>query len=242
MLYLGSIACKAILNNKNRIINCLYIDSTKKDRNTKYIISLASKKNIKIKYITKDIIYKLTNSKTTGGIFIDALPINYPNTIKNITNIKDNIIFFIQGVEDPFNLGYTLRTLYAFGFNTIMINHYHFNDNDHIIVKSSAGASEYMNIILSDNINDDIKYLNSLNYHMLLMNRSNNSIDYTKYDYSNKKLVIAIGGEKRGLSKILYNLSKEQLYIPYYNDFKNALSVSSSVICIASEIKRQLNK
>ena len=57
-------------------------------------------------------------------------------------------------------------------------------------------------------------------------------------DYRNKCL-IAIGGEMRGLSKGVLQEMDHNIFIPYANDFRNALNASSACTAIGFEIFRQ---
>ena len=98
-----------------------------------------------------------------------------------------------------------------------------------------------INFIISDDIINDLNYLKNQNYKMALLKRNPNSKVYYQYDLS-KKLIVAIGGEKRGLSKDIEELANDMLYIPYANDFKNSLNATSAIVTIASEIYKQRNK
>ena len=109
--------------------------------------------------------------------------------------------------------------------------------SDSIIVKSSAGASEFINIVQSDDLVNDLAYLKTKGIKCLAAYR-NNACVYTKVDYT-KPVLIGIGGEMRGLSKEVINMMDGHIYIPYANDFRNALNASSATSVIAYEILRQ---
>ena len=66
----------------------------------------------------------------------------------------------------------------------------------------------------------------------------NDAIVYTKADYT-KGCMIALGGEKRGLSKQILSLSDQNIYIEYANDFRNALNGASATSIVAFEVLRQ---
>ena len=67
------------------------------------------------------------------------------------------------------------------------------------------------------------------------------AISYTQANYA-QGFVLAFGGEKRGLSKQLLALSDQNIYIPYANDFKNALNGASAAGILAFEAFRQRSK
>ena len=231
---------KAQTEPNSKTDNEVMIDELKNDRKTRYILGLAQRKHVKVIRTSKEEINKLCIGHTSGGIITSASSAK-AISIKNINLSKNPTIFLIDGIEDPYNLGYTLRSLYAFGINTCIIKNQHLISADNIIVKSSAGASEMINFIISDDIINDLNYLKNQNYKMALLKRNPNSKVYYQYDLS-KKLIVAIGGEKRGLSKDIEELANDMLYIPYANDFKNSLNATSAIVTIASEIYKQRNK
>ena len=237
MIFEGAIATKAILEGNKRTIEYILIDENKTDRNTKYIINLAQKKDIKIIKDTRVNIDKQATGKTHGGILTFASNRTF-DKIKDLKFKKDEIIFYIDGIEDPYNLGYALRSLYCFGITKVIINSNHLINSDNIIVKSSAGASEKINIIITDNPKEDINYLKDNNFKSLLLIRKDSSKEYFNIDYLGKYL-IGVGGEKRGINKELEQLFDTPIYIPYSIDFRNALNATSAIVTIASEIQRQ---
>ena len=237
MIFEGAIATKAILEENKRDIDYLLIDINKKDRNTNYIKHLASKKGIDVILKSRDKIDEIACGKTHGGI----ITIANNRKFEKLTNQKfekDEVIFFIDGIEDPYNLGYALRSLYCFGIKKVLINSKHLINSDNIIIKSSAGASEKMSLLLSENPVDDINYLKSKYFTSALLIRSNHSEKYYNINYQGK-YIIGVGGEKRGLSKNIQSLFEKHIYIPYSSDFRNALNATSAIVTIASEIQRQ---
>ena len=67
------------------------------------------------------------------------------------------------------------------------------------------------------------------------------AIVYTEADF-NQGCIIALGGEKRGLSKQILALSDQNIFIQYANDFRNALNGASATSIVAFECLRQRQK
>ncbi|MFI3284680.1 MAG: RNA methyltransferase, partial [Erysipelotrichaceae bacterium] len=237
MIFEGAIAVKAILEANKREVKWVMVDVKKDDRNTRYILNLAKKQNIEVIYTAREEIDELASGKTHGGIIIEASKRKNDQLIH--LNLKENsTIFLIEGVEDPFNLGYALRSLYAFGCDGVLIKNQHLIHSESIIVKSSAGASEKLPMIVVDDFNDSLHWLKKKDFKLVSMQRNDDSLAYDQYPF-NQRLVIAIGGEKRGLSKEILDQQDQMIYIPYMSDFKNALNMTSALITIASEVARQ---
>ena len=52
-------------------------------------------------------------------------------------------------------------------------------------------------------------------------------------------MILAIGGELRGLSKVVIEASDQDIYIPYANDFRNAMTAAGSAAILGFERLRQ---
>lgn len=237
MIFEGAISIKAILEEKKRLISWIMVDLNKDDRNTRYIVQLAEKMNIEIRRESRETIDQLAHGKTHGGLIMEAgTRISDPLSITK----KDPIgtYFLIEGIEDPFNLGYAIRSLYAFGAKAIIIKQQHLIASESIIVKSSAGASEKLCMVIVENFEETIDLLKAEGYKLIISQRDELSTSYDAFDYC-QKTMIALGGEKRGLSAELIKAHDEKIYIPYMNEFKNALNLTSALTTIASEVARQ---
>lgn len=229
MIFEGAISCKAILNNNNRVINTLYIREGKNDRNSRYIIRLAEKRNIEVKYLDKEEIDNLASGFTHGGILLDAEGRNF-STVNEILE-KKNFIVVIDGIEDPYNLGYAMRSLYAFGANAFLISNRRLSESESSILKSSAGAYEELKIAKSDDLIRDLNYLKTQGIELYALQRCAESTALEDIDFSDNMAFI-VGGEKRGISKDVLKEVDKMVYIAYDNDFRNALNASSAITCI----------
>lgn len=235
----GKISIKAALKANQRKINKIIIDDQKKDRDTTYIIQTAKVKQIPIVKETRANIDALCEGKTHGGIMAEVEARNF-QTLEEIME-NNNFIALIEGVEDPFNFGYVLRSLYAAGCASIILPQRNWTSAASTLAKSSAGASEFMKMHVSENFEDTLFLLKRENYQIVCANRDNKAIEMYDYDF-NQKICICIGGEKRGLSKVILENSDQDVYIPYNTDFKNALSAASATTILAFEIMRQRKK
>ncbi len=193
------------------------------------------KNNIKINYISRDRINEIANGKTHGGIIASSGYRNYQN-IEDCFN-DYSFVVILEGIEDPFNLGYIFRTLYSSGCNGVIVNKRDFSQVENIILKSSAGAFDLINIYQSDDLKSSIEFAKEKGYLTLAAMRKD-AVSYFDINYK-IPVLIAIGGEMRGLSKAVLENVDKNIYIPYASDFKNALNASSAVAVISYEVVRQ---
>lgn len=229
----GNISVKAALLAKRRCVYDIYVDKSKKDRDTHYILSQAALNQIPIHRITREEIELLAQGKTHGGMIGFVGERSY----QQIENIENPFYAIAEGIEDPFNFGYICRSLYAAGCNGLIVPERNYSSAVTTVTKSSAGASEYINLICTNDIPSLVINLQKQGI-LLYCAMRQDAIIYTQANY-NKGFILAFGGEKRGLSKQLLSLSNQNIYIPYATDFKNALNGASAASILAFEALRQ---
>ena len=90
------------------------VDAKKKDKDTAFILHKAKEAQVDITYMKREEIDALATGKTHGGIIAYCGQRKYQN-LEELVNKKQVFLALVEGVEDPFNFGYVLRTLYAAG-------------------------------------------------------------------------------------------------------------------------------
>ena len=94
-----------------------------------------------------------------------------------------------------------------------------------------------MNIVMSDDLPQLVKDIKKQGVKTYAAMRKD-AITYLEADYR-KPSLIAIGGEMRGLSSAVRNEIEQNIYIPYANDFRNALNAASAAAVLSFEVYRQ---
>lgn len=235
-IFEGKISVKAALFSPYRKIEKIMIDRTKKDRDTAFILRKAKEKNIPVQLLQRSEIDALCEGKTHGGVIAICNERSYQE-LESLIN-DHSFIAIVEGVEDPFNFGFVLRSLYAAGVDGIIMPPRNWTSAASTLAKSSAGASESLKMVISENMEETLQTLKKNGIKIVCANRDENAIEMYDYDFK-QKVCICIGGEKRGLSKTILNASDQDVYIPYQNDFKNALSAASASTILAYEVLRQ---
>ena len=235
IIFEGALSVKAVIEGGHRLVSEVMIDEEKDDRNTRYIINLAKSKKITVTRVQRVQIDEVCSGKTHGGIMCFARSRKYQNDITFKSEIP--FVVLLEGIEDPFNLGYILRTLYAAGCDLVVSGSRNLDHCDSVICKSSSGASEMINWCHSDDLAQSVQTLKDAGLKVVCAAR-NDAVDMYDYDY-NQPIVMCIGGEMRGLSSSVMNLSDQNIVIPYDNDFRNSLNASSAVAVLAYEAYRQ---
>ena len=234
MIIEGAISIKAAINAGNRKVDKVYINRDKKTKDFNYLRKIIKNNNIELVESTKDDLDKIALGKTYGGILAEV-------SNRYMNDFDDSDIFFLDGIEDPFNLGYACRTLYAFGVKNVLLSNRDYSNMEAQLLKSSAGAYDLLNIkIVKDSINE-VKEYKDKGYYLYALYRGDEAKDVFNVKFNNKSLFI-LGGEKRGISSQLLDLCDEYLYIPYGSDFRNALNACGALDVLATLLFAQRKK
>ncbi len=233
MIIEGAISVKSALENERRKINYVLMDAKKKTRDFRYIENLAKEKGVTLKHVRREKIDELASGKTHGGLIAECETRSYQN-FKSLDAKSD--VFMLDGIEDPFNLGYMMRTLYAFGYRLLILPKRDYSKMEATILKSSAGAFDKLDIVI---LNDSFKNLVTLKnqYKLMALARSARAKNIFSYVYPKSPKLFIIGGEKRGIEKNILKIVDEELYIEYPSDFKNALNAASALDVMVTVLK-----
>ncbi len=237
----GMVSISALLSssceNDRRIIKVLYNEQRikKNIREFNYLRKMSEIHNFTIETVQPEIIESNTIGSTHGGV----IAICTDRTINELSpsSIVDNGFYFmLEGIEDPYNFGYSLRSLYAAGVDGIILSPRNWMSAAGVVARSSAGASEMLPMFISEPAKAIALFKNK-NYKVYCADKPNSvSIYNTELK---KPLLVIVGGEKRGNSKAVLEASDEIIHIDYGRDFPAALSAASASSIIAFEVMRQ---
>ena len=222
--------------NDRKIIKILFSkDKIKsKHRELCFLKSKSEKLNFDIFITFPEEIDQMTIGNTHGGIIAECSDRSLPALSSE--NIKDfGVYFILDGVEDPYNFGYAVRSLYAAGVDGIILNERNWMGAAGVVARSSAGTSELINMYVSDPINA-MSLFKEKNYKIICAG-IRDSISIFDADLS-KPLLVILGGEKRGISRNILECADQICRIDYGSEFGGSLSTSAASAIFAFEIFR----
>ena len=224
-------------NITDRKIISVYIDKEKKKSKGKEIAFLtyqAKELGFNIEFVEESVISELTTGTSHGGIIAFCTSKSIPELTKD--NISPNGVYFmLDGVEDPYNFGYSVRSIYASGADGIIIPPRNWMGVSGVVARSSAGTSELIDMKVSS-ASDAIDIFKDAGYTVICAGiRDSESIFETELK---KPLLVILGGEKRGISREILNKADKIVRIDYGRSFNGSLSTAASVAVFAFEISR----
>ena len=231
MIIEGAIAVKSALQNHKREVREVYIFRDKKTKDFNYIRKLCSGLGVERKELSQDELSLFLSGKSHGGIGADV-------SERKDDVFDDSDIFFLDGIEDPFNLGYAMRTLCALGVKNVLLSGRDYSQMEGQLMKSSAGAYDILNVRVSEDPYDEICSYKEKGYHLYGLYRGEDAKDIFDVKFQEKALFM-LGGEKRGISSKLLSLCDEHLYISYGSDFRNALNACAALDVVVTLLRNQ---
>ncbi|MBO5415729.1 MAG: RNA methyltransferase [Clostridia bacterium] len=154
-------------------------------------------------------------------------------------NIKpDGIYYMLEGVEDPYNFGYAVRSLYAAGADGIIVGARNWMGAAGVVARSSAGASELIDMYSVSDCGEALDIFRERGYTVICAGIRDSS-DLFDTDLR-PPLFVIIGGEKRGISRAVLDKSDAIVRIGYGNDFNGSLSTAATAAVFGFEINRKV--
>ena len=128
--------------NSRRIETILY-DKDKMIKNAKtvgYLKAVSDKYGFCVRESTADQIDELAVGNSHGGIIALATDRELLQLSPDTSLSQDGFYAMIEGIEDPYNFGYALRSLYACGCDGIILPERNWMSAAGVVFRSSAGA------------------------------------------------------------------------------------------------------
>ena len=239
----GMTSVRAVIDNiKNntpnaRKINKILYDEKKsrsKSKEITYLKKMGEILGFAVEATTEENISDLCVGNSHGGIIAICSERLYPVLSADYI-VQNGFYAMIEGIEDPYNFGYALRSIYAAGVDGIILSERNWLSAAGVVCRSSAGASERLNIFIApDNF---IEIFKSKGYKIICADIKNS---ISIYDADLKKpILLIVGGEKRGISSALLSKADQIVRIDYGRRFDAALSAASASTILAFEVYKQ---
>lgn len=240
----GMTSIRAIINANNDGINDRQIKKIlfDKDRLLKihkeigYLRAISEDKKFEIVPSTKEELDSITLGSSHGGIVAITGDRTLPSFDENVEIEPNGFYAMIQGIEDPYNFGYSLRSLYATGCTGIILPERNWMSAAGVVARSSAGASEMFKIYKGDPL-EAARIFKARGYKIVCADeRTDNVLGSCELKMP---LLLIVGGEKRGISRALIDNADILVKINYAREFNASLSAASATTMFAYEIMRQ---
>ena len=178
---------------------------------------------------------KICIGNTHGGVITlcgdRTIPLPSPDTLP-----KSGFLCLLEGIEDPYNFGYALRSLYAAGCDGVLLGERNWMSAAGVVARASAGVSEAISLWAGETATA-VSHLKNMGYTVVCAG-IRNAVSLYEADLK-KPLLLVVGGEKRGISAEMLAKADQVVRIDYGREFRGSLSAASAATVLAFEILRQ---
>lgn len=201
------------------------------------INEIIKKNKIKIKYVDQKFLEKYTQSQKHQGIACSIEDFKYSSVEEIILSKKNKplLIFILDSIEDPHNLGSIIRVGECLGVNGIIIPKNRSCQVNETVYKTSAGAINHIKIAKVSNINYAIDKLKENFINIVSTDSKGDNIYNTKISGD---IAIVIGSEGFGIHELTKKKSDYIVSIPMFGKV-NSLNASVATGIIGYEILRK---
>ena len=242
-LFEGMTSIRALLEAMNRgvsdrRIESILLDADKVRKNSKtigYLRAVSEKYGFSLETVSHDKIEEVALGESHGGILCRASERNIP--MLSPEDIRENGFYcMMEGIEDPYNFGYSLRSLYACGCDGILLPMRNWMSAAGVVCRSSAGASELLPMWMGEAA-DIVKIFKDAGYQIVCAHEKTENI-LGKCELK-LPILLLVGGEKRGISASVLEQADTLVKIDYKREFHASLSAASATTIFSYEIARQ---
>lgn len=185
---------------------------------------------MKIEYVSESVFRFISDTMSPQGILAVIKQKEFIN--ENL----GNVIFALDDLQDPGNLGTIIRTLDAAGYQDLILSQGTAEPYNPKVVRSTMGAIFRLNIVAKCNLKEKIEELKTKGYKVVVT-----SLETEQYYYDlkfNEKLIIVIGNEAKGVSKEIQDIADKKVIIPMLGK-SESLNAAVATSILAYEGVRQ---
>jgi len=242
-LFEGMTSLRAVLyamenGISDRKIEKVWFDSTrteKKEPELRWVKHKAEEHGFGIEMCDRAKIDEMALGTSHGGVIFECTERNIAE-LSYSSIVKDGFYVMLEGIEDPYNFGYALRSLYAAGVDGAILSPRNWMNAAGVVCRSSAGASERLPLYLCDGENA-VEQFKKSGYKIVCAGIRDS---VSSFDADLKKPVfLIVGGERRGISSKILSLADETVRLDYGRDFPGSLSAASAASILGYEVLRQ---
>ena len=236
--FYGLHACKMIFERRKEDIKKVYVNK-ELTSSLAQLLKYCAQKKIAYKVVNERALEQVCESVHHGGVCIYAKPKKILNQ-KEFFNTHEppvsSTIVFLENVNNPHNIGATVRSMAHFGVKTLL----HHSESPVSLkganYRIAEGGYEFVDFVRIDNIDSGLSRLKKAGY---IIYGTSVYADTKLYDsILPDKLVILMGNEATGLSKKALSYCDKAITIPGTGNVES-LNVSVSLALFLGESYRQ---
>lgn len=243
----GFVSVKSVIEAKSRPIYKIYIEKSRYDNVMRSNLRIPEQRQYaallncgaECEFVTAVEFDSLISNSNAGGIAAEVGERIF-TPAEEILSFRNGYIAVLDGIEDPFNFAYALRSLYAAGVDAVILPERNFFSASDTVIRSSAGASELIKACCVPNLAEACRVLKNSGYTISATAKTEKAKDLYSCKVS-KPFCLVFGGEKRGIKNEILELCDFCIKIRYPRNCHYSLPACSAISIISFECANKIN-
>lgn len=234
----GRISILAALRAGRRPFEAILVSRQARPEKIAEIVEEAGRRNVPMRAVEEAELG--AQAKTHGGVVALCGPKPLMPAAELYRAIEKKrapgFVLLLEGADDPRNVGYVLRTAEAFGVDAVLLRRRAWDLDGTAVSRASSGAFERIPIVLVERELAEVRELQRRKLRLVCcIPRARRAL----YEMDLKQpLILAIGGEKRGLSGAVRSEHDFLVRIPTKPE-SASLSMTQAAAVAVAEVARQ---
>ena len=184
--------------------------------------------------VSQNVFESISDVKTPQGILA---------VIKNKENVKvdynEDVIFILDNIQDPGNLGTIIRTLDAAGIKQLIVSNDTVDYMSPKVLRSTMGGAFRVNVIVADNLLNMIDEIKKNGFEVAVTDLAT---DKSIYDVDYSKKAIVIGNEANGVSDEVKDKADIRVKIPMLGNAESLNAAVATSVIAYEYVRQKLSK
>ena len=213
------------------------------DERVKESIKIAAGRGIPVNEVTKPEIDRMTGYDSVHqGIALQVPPYKYTHPMDLLDLVRSRgqrpLLVALDGITDPRNLGAIIRSVAAFGGQGVILPQRRSTGVTAAAWKTSAGAAARVPVALAANLNATLKEFKKRGLFVVGLD-ADGDMQLTGFSLATEPLVIVVGSEGKGLSRLVSENCDAIVSIPISGDTESLNAGIAASVSLYEVSKRR---
>ena len=214
------------------------------DDRLRQILTLAGNKNLSVLEVDRKELDRLTNNHNHQGVALAVTAYKYRQLAEVLAKeTKTPLVVILDGVTDPRNLGAVIRSAAGFYASAVVIAERRSAGVTGAVWKTAAGALSHVPVCQVVNVTRTITDLQEKGFFAIALDGDGEtSLEKVDPELANKPLILVIGAEGKGVSRLVSQTCDVRVKIPMSNKIESLnAAVATGVALYSITQSRKLN-